>query len=420
MKNLCKARTAPLFGTQRRRLCAIAAGALIVSALILAGCATTVAMESVRPPTIDTSGMQRLAVSDFENKSGVGGQLGAGVTNRLNSEVKRIIPATGKFTLVAPTDPNAEGVFTGEITVISANDTSVQKSRTDRQTGVTTPYTEYTRTVTVGFSYGVNSTRTQMPVGTVNKSGSRKSVTESAERLTDPLTLATAIIDAELKTLERDLVPTIVSMKKPLMKVDSKDKAVKQLFKTALALVKNGRLDEAVKQFDAIAGKHRSAAAGANSNIIGEAIAARAAARGELAELFSDKDEMAEKAAKGATDILRSKLPSGANIIIVKTQTPPAERGMLDYVVDQIIKTVLQEGNLAIVDRSSQELINAEQQYQLSGNVSDDSIVSIGKQLGAQYIVQCGISGSMSLRRLNVKVLSVETSAITAQEDFDI
>jgi predicted subunit of tRNA(5-methylaminomethyl-2-thiouridylate) methyltransferase len=65
-------------------------------------------------------------------------------------------------------------------------------------------------------------------------------------------------------------------------------------------------------------------------------------------------------------------------------------------------------------------LIDAEQQFQLSGAVSDESAVSIGKQLGVKYIVFCWIGGEKSLRRLNTKVLNIETAQIEYQDDVEI
>jgi hypothetical protein len=202
------------------------------------------------------------------------------------------------------------------------------------------------------------------------------------------------------------------------MKETSKDKAVKELMKTALALVKNGNLEEAINQYDAIANEYGSVAAKTNAGILRQAIASDIAAAAQLAELFSDTDGRTEKAAKGAIDALNSLLPPGANIMIMKTSSD--ESSMLDYVVDQMTKNVVQTGKLQVVDRTNQALINAEQEYQLSGNVSDDSFVSIGKQLGVQYIVICWISGEMSTRRLNVRVLNVETAQIAVQNDFEI
>jgi len=362
--------------------------------------------------------MQRLAVKDFENKSGVGGSLGAQLANYLTTQAKQIIPATGKFTIVHESDPNVEGIFTGEITNINVSDTTAARQMKNSD-GTITSYTEYNRKVSVAFSYSVVSSRTKMPVGTVNKSDSRStSGTQGFSALADPISLAQRIVDSQMRTLEQDIVPTIVSTSRKLMKETSKDKAVKQLMKIAQTLVKNGNYEEAIEQYDLIGSEYDSVAAKINAKIIREAIASDIAARAELAELFNDKDGLAEKAAKGATDELHSKVPSGANIMIMKTSS--TERNMLEYIVDQMDKTVVQEGKLKLVERTNLDLINAEQQYQATGNVSDDSFVSIGKQLGAKYIVLCWISGQMSTRRLNLRVLNVETAQVIDQKDFEI
>jgi len=52
--------------------------------------------------------------------------------------------------------------------------------------------------------------------------------------------------------------------------------------------------------------------------------------------------------------------------------------------------------------------------------LSDDSAVSIGRQLGVQYIVLCWISGESSRRQLNMRVLNIETAQITDQSSFEI
>lgn len=258
-----------------------------------------------------------------------------------------------------------------------------------------------------------------MPVGSVLKKGSNSTTAyDSPSGLTDTLTLARSIVDSQLRDLSKDIVPYIVSENRKLMAETSKDKALKEKMKTALALVKNGNYEDAIKQYDIIAGESGSVAARTNAGILREAIASDIAATAELAELFNDKDGLAEKAVKQAVDALNSKLPSGTSITIMKTSS--RERSMIDYVVDQLTKTIIQAGNITVVDRSNQALINAEQQFQISGNVSDESAVSIGKQLGVKYMVLCWISGEMSARRLNTRVLNIETARIEYQNDVEI
>ncbi|MDR0561832.1 MAG: hypothetical protein LBG73_04005 [Spirochaetaceae bacterium] len=387
-------------------------------AISMASCGTSVPIKSVKMPTIDTTGIHRLAIKPFENKSGVGGPLGAQITQYLTDKATQIITNTGKFTIVASTDPNADGLFTGAIRIIESKD-SRERSEWKDSDGKTRITITYKRDVSLEFSYSIISSRTDMPVGTVSKQGSLSdSNSESAANLTDALVLVKRIADAQIRYLEKDIVPYIVSANRKLMNETSKDKTVKALMKEALALVKNGNYEEAIRLYDEISYEHGSVAAKTNAGILRQALASDAAARAELTQLFEDTDGLTEKAVKNAIAALNAKLPAGANITIMKTQS--ADRARLDYVVDQITKTLIQEGTATVIDRSNQALINAEQQFQASGAVSDDSAISIGHQLGVQYIVLCWISGEKSLRRLTLKTLNVETAQIIDQADFEI
>jgi len=82
------------------------------SVLSLTGCATSVPIKSVQMPTIDTSNVERMAIRNFENKSGV--IYGVQLANHLTGIAKERIPAIGKFTIVSPTDPSVNGIFTGD------------------------------------------------------------------------------------------------------------------------------------------------------------------------------------------------------------------------------------------------------------------------------------------------------------------
>jgi TolB-like protein len=362
--------------------------------------------------------MRLLAIGSFVNRSGIGGSDSVQITRYLTETADRLIRSTGKFTIVAPTDPNADGVFVGEVRSFTSNISIEQRERKDKEGEL---YTEiiYNREVYLEFSYSVISTRTDMPVGTVVKQGLNSSFSSgSAVKLTDTLTLAKRIVDSQMRGLTQDIVPTIVSSDRQLMNETSKDKQLKQRMKEALAFVKNGADAEAIREYDEIYGEYGSVAARTNAAILRESIASDVAARAELNRLFNDTDGLADKAVKNAIDRLYSKLPSGANITIMKTNS--TERNMLDYVVNQMTMTIVQAGRLKVVDRSTQALIDAEMQYQLSGNVDDNSMVSIGHQLGVQYIVTCWISGAKSLRRLNLKVLNIETAQNIDQSDFEI
>jgi len=389
-------------------------GAVIMLGLCLAGCATNVPIKSVKMPTINgMDAVKNLGIRGFENRSGVGGSVGAQLTTYLSDLANSRISSTGKFTVVAPNDPNADGVFFGELRNVTSKDSQSQSSYKDKN-GNTIVVVTYKREVSVEFVYGVNNARTGMPFGTVRKSGSTSSSNSSPSDLADPLDLAKSIVNSQMRDLEKDLVPTIVSTNETLMEETSKDKNVKQRMKTAKTLVKDGHYEDAIKLYDEIG----SDAAKINAGILRRSIESDEAANARMAQLDSQRIGLVDKAAKSAVDTLVSKLPAGSVIMIM--QTSSTERNLTNDVSDRITTAIVQGGNLKVVDRTNQSLINAEQQFQMSGNVDDNSAVAIGRQLGAKFAVLCWISGVSSSRRLNLRVLNIETSQIADQSTFEI
>jgi hypothetical protein len=389
----------------------------LVCVSFLTGCATSIPIKSVRPPTIDTSSVQRLAIKPFADKSGMRSRLGIDLAEYLTNKAMEFAANAGKFTIVASSDPNAEAVFTGEIISIEESNEREREELTDNE-GKSYIETTFIREVRVIFSYSIISTRTDMPIGTVTKEGTSSDSSTSYFELSDTLTLAREVIDNQLDTLQQDIVPTIVSTNRKLMKETSKDKALKQMMKDVQTLVKNGNYPEAIRQYDEIAHRYGSTAALTNSDILKEAIASDIAANAELAQFFNDTSGLRDKAAADASASLHERLADGTTIMIAKTHSTEAR--MLDDVVDEMIKTIIQEDRLRVVDRSHQSLIDAEQQFQHSGYVDDDSMVSIGRQLGVQYIIVCWISGEKSLRAFNLKVINVESAQIVNQDSFEI
>ncbi|MDR0502817.1 MAG: penicillin-binding protein activator LpoB [Treponema sp.] len=386
---------------------------VLVIGLGLAGCATYVPIQSVRSPTIDTSGIQRLGIKAFENHAG--GSAGSQIAQYLSDKTKQEImtQGAGHFTIISPDDPNVEGVFTGTLRNINSKDDRTQTSYKDKD-GNTRTIVTYSRTVTVDFQYSVVSSRTKMEIGVVTKQDTATSTSSESSGLTDVVTLAKRAVDRQLRNFSRDIIPTIVSTNVKLMDETSSDKVIKDRMKMTKELVKGRQYDEAIRQYDDIG----SPAAKANANILRQAIESAASAEAEMAELMSDTGGLIEKATEGVINSINANLPAGTTIILMKTQT--AHTSLLDNAMNKIEEKLVAGKNIKLVDRQNQSLINAEVQYQMSGNVSDDSYVSIGQQLGAQYIVLCWIIGDMSERRLNIRVLNLETAQIVDQKNFEI
>jgi curli biogenesis system outer membrane secretion channel CsgG len=67
-----------------------------------------------------------------------------------------------------------------------------------------------------------------------------------------------------------------------------------------------------------------------------------------------------------------------------------------------------------MVERGSLDAVLKEQKFQMSGNVDDDSVISLGKLSGAETVLTGSISGYGENRRLTVKALDVKTGEIQA------
>jgi hypothetical protein len=73
------------------------------------------------------------------------------------------------------------------------------------------------------------------------------------------------------------------------------------------------------------------------------------------------------------------------------------------------------DGVFSVVDRQQLDTIRAELNFQMSGEVSDESAQSIGQMLGAQSIVSGSVSKIGSLYRIQVKAIEVQSAGVQAQ-----
>jgi curli biogenesis system outer membrane secretion channel CsgG len=119
-----------------------------------------------------------------------------------------------------------------------------------------------------------------------------------------------------------------------------------------------------------------------------------------------------EAALSTAANVIIAKLPPRTTIAVVSIASRDTESA--EFVVDELAYIIVSAGSFKVVDRKSLEAIRSEQDFQTSGEVDDDSAVSIGKLLGANVVITGSISGVGSTRRLRLKALDVMTAEIVA------
>jgi len=125
-----------------------------------------------------------------------------------------------------------------------------------------------------------------------------------------------------------------------------------------------------------------------------------------------------EGALNNAAETLVDSMPQNATVAILSVYSDNRETA--EYVIDELEYKLVNSRKFQIVDRRRLEQIRREQNFQLSGDVDDNSAVSIGNMLGATIVITGDISGSGSSRRLVLKALDVKTARIItmARERF--
>jgi TolB-like protein len=117
-----------------------------------------------------------------------------------------------------------------------------------------------------------------------------------------------------------------------------------------------------------------------------------------------------DKAVKDAATEIGNTIPAKSKLAVLSFKSD-SDR-MSGYIIEELTTEIVNQRKQTVVDRAQLDLIRQEMDFQLSGEVSDESAQAIGKKLGAQSIV----SGSLELLgdsyRFRIKVIEVESAAV--------
>jgi hypothetical protein len=93
---------------------------------------------------------------------------------------------------------------------------------------------------------------------------------------------------------------------------------------------------------------------------------------------------------------------------------------LTDYIIEELTGFIVNDGSLTVVDRRNLEIIRQELEFQLSGEVSDETAQSIGQKLGAQTIISGSITAIGATYRLRIRAIAVETAAIQGMHNVTV
>jgi len=97
-------------------------------------------------------------------------------------------------------------------------------------------------------------------------------------------------------------------------------------------------------------------------------------------------------------------------VAVLDLASDDAELGI--FATEEIIMQLVRTRKFRVVDRDSIETLLKEHDFQYSGAVSDETMVSIGKFIGASVIITGQIFQDQRRFELSLKILDVETAEI--------
>jgi TolB-like protein len=128
----------------------------------------------------------------------------------------------------------------------------------------------------------------------------------------------------------------------------------------------------------------------------------------------ADLDSAIQQASKEINDAL----PQGTKVALLNISSDSDV--FSDYVLEEMSIALVKERKLTVVDRREIDLIRGEMNFQMSGDVSDESAQEIGMMLGAQSIISGSIINLGESYRFRTKVINVISAAIQASSSISI
>jgi hypothetical protein len=123
-------------------------------------------------------------------------------------------------------------------------------------------------------------------------------------------------------------------------------------------------------------------------------------------------------AIRDTSDYLNDNIPKGNKIVILNIQSDHA--ALSEYIIDELIANAVNDKVFSVVDRAQLDQIRMELNFQLSGEVSDQSALEIGRFLGAKTIVTGTIGELADRHRLRLRALNVQTAEVQGQYNRNI
>jgi hypothetical protein len=131
-----------------------------------------------------------------------------------------------------------------------------------------------------------------------------------------------------------------------------------------------------------------------------------------LSVFGQSRDGSLDRAIDNAAQQIQDGLSKGSTIVVYQFQSHNPR--LSDYVLKELFDKLVNSRKLFVLDRGAQEVINAELDFQFNksaGMISDGSLASLTKRIGAEAIITGSLDDAASEYRFRIKVIGTETTA---------
>jgi hypothetical protein len=105
-------------------------------------------------------------------------------------------------------------------------------------------------------------------------------------------------------------------------------------------------------------------------------------------------------------------IPVNSKIALINIVS--SDKDVSGFILEELTVLFVNSKQFTIVDRQTLDAIRREHNFQLSGEVNDETIISIGNFTGADVVITGTVSGDGRMRRLRLYVLDVKTAQVLA------
>jgi hypothetical protein len=107
---------------------------------------------------------------------------------------------------------------------------------------------------------------------------------------------------------------------------------------------------------------------------------------------------------------------SQPKVAVLDTQVPQSiDQSVVIPTTEKIIERLVVSGRYTVLDRANIESVLKEREFQLSGMVSDQDVVTAGKYLGADFVVVAKVQKVSDTYFITAKMIAIKTGVIANQ-----